>query len=255
MPHWHFIIPFFLGKNAFVHPKGGAPPSRKINYLTKTTDSVVRHFPDIYRDDIHIFVCDDVSEAAARDLSFGVHRLHCPPQELPYRTLCEAAALNISADDVLCFTEDDQVFYLADTVRKDIEDCKEDLVFSPHRWARTLLGLRTRKRPRMKLNGVNGVLDNIEIKSATPRTRRFRHTYDVQDTRNGAYAACWAMKFSGFRKIDLELRQPPGLWLELPSFLVYEQIPVLKLSIRAGEDPAAFIVDHLSGYDYNKRVF
>jgi hypothetical protein len=31
--------------------------------------------------------------------------------------------------------------------------------------------------------------------------------------------------------------------------------PVLKLSIRAGEDPSAFIADHLSGYDYNKRVF
>lgn len=252
MPDWHVVIPFFFGKNMFVHPKGGAPPENKIEYLRKTTDSIVKILPAA---SIHIFVCDEPSEAAAKTLPFQVQTLPCPPQELPYRTLCEAATLDLRDDDILFFTEDDQVLYMADTVREDIERCAEDLAFSPHRWSRTLLGLRRRKRPRMKLNGKNGVLDNIEILSPAPATRRFNHAYDVQDTQNGAYAASWAMRSSTFGKLQLALRDTPKYWLEVASFMVFEQLPVLKLSIRAGENPASFIVDHLSGYDFNSRIF
>ncbi len=250
---WHFIIPFFYGQNLHVNRKGGAPKNKKIEYLRSTLESLVKHFPD---PDIHLFVRDDASKEMASIFPFLVHRLECPPKELPYRMLLEVSKFkyNFKNEDILMFTEDDHILYMADTVKEDIEDAGKDLIFSPHRWSKLFMKFRIKGRPQYILNDVNGVLDNIDVKSQTPQIIPFRHKWEIQDTRNGAYAACWAMRFSTFKKIDLSLKSPPDAWLELGSYAVFDKYPVLKLSLKDNENPGSFIVDHLSGYDYNKRI-
>jgi hypothetical protein len=250
---WHFIIPFYYGVNRDTSPFAGAPLGNKIEYLRLTLESLVSQVKD---PDVHVFVRDDPSEKIAKVFPLAVHRLECPPKELPYRMLLEVAKFkyDFRRDDILCFTEDDQILQMGDSVKSEIEDTHKDYVFVPHRWSKLFLGFRTAGRFRFDRGKEKGVLENVCSKSPQPRVISLTHKWDIQDTLDGAYAGFWAMRYSTFRKIDLSLKEYPDQWLLMGSYAVFEKFPVLKLSLRSGEDPSAFLVNHLSGYDRNRRI-
>jgi hypothetical protein len=253
MARWHFIIPFYFGKNMYVLRKGGAPVSRKLSYLSQTVASVQRLGVD---SQITIFVCDEPSRQQALTVHPEVERIDCHPEHLPleavknYQTLFNT---QISDNDIIGFTEDDQILYLADSVKKDILSTTERVIFSPHRWARLFFFFRRKGRPLFRLNGHRGILDNID-EQATGKEFQFNHRYAAQPNRNAAYAACWFMKGSIFRTLDFHVPEEK-VALESPSFAVFESgIPVLKLILDGRQQPSLFLVDHLSGYDYNRRL-
>jgi len=158
-----------------------------------------------------------------------------------------------SDDDIVAFNEDDQILYLADSVKEDIHHTTERVIFPPRRWSRQFLYLRRKGRPVFYLCGHRGVLDNID-KKATGAEFRFNHKYLAQSNKNAAYAACWFMKGSIFRTLDLTV-PAEKVELESASYVVYESgIPILKLLIDDRQPLSSFIVDHLSGYDYNRRL-
>ena len=254
MSVWHFIIPFFYGENKFVLAKGGAPVRRKLSYLRQTLASIDR-LP--VRSRITLFVCNEVSEQRARGVHPLVRRLDCAPVHLPLETV-KAFQSQYRAqepgDDIVVFTEDDQILTMADSVKDDIQDTTERVVFSPHRWARQFLYFRRKRRPVYYLNGRRGLLDNTDTAPDGPELR-FNHRYVVQSNRHAAYAACWCMRCSQFRTLDLDSVPMDEVQLESASYIVFESgIPVVKLRIDENQSPSLFIVDHLSGYDYNKRL-
>lgn len=250
---WHFIIPFFYGINRDAPPFSGAPLENKIEYLRSTLESLVTHFSE---PDIHLFVRDEPSAKVAKVFPLSVHRLECPAKELPYRMLLEVSKFkyDFKRDDILCFTEDDQILQMKDSVKTDIETAVKDYVFVPHRWSKLFLGLRTNGRTRLDRGKEKGVLENLRFKSPQPGLIPLSHKWDVQDTLDGSFAGFWAMRYSTFRKIDLSMKEYPDHWLLMGSYAVFEKFPVLKLSLRSGEDPADFLVNHLSGYDRNRRT-
>ena len=159
-----------------------------------------------------------------------------------------------SDSDIVAFNEDDQILYLADTVIEDIQNTEEErVVFSPHRWARQFLFFRRKGRPVGYLQGKRGLLDNVDPEPKGD-TFQFNHTYLAQTNKISAYAACWFMKGSLFRSLDLSL-SAAEVELESPSYVVFGSgVPVLKLRIDGQQPLSAFMVDHLPGYDYNRRL-
>jgi len=250
---WHFIIPFYYGENKFVLVKGGAPVKRKMAYLTQTVRAIERLGNDHM---VTVFVCNEQSKQRALKVCPTVTMLDCPPLHLPLesvRNFQQWFRFNGSDDDVVAFNEDDQILYMADSVMEDIQDVQERVVFSPHRWARQFLYFRRKGRPVFKLNGRRGLLDNVDREQAGARFQ-FRHAYVAQTTKNAAYAACWMMKGSLFRSLDLSV-PAENIELESASYVVFgNRVPVLKLRIDDQQPLSAFMVDHLSGYDYNRRL-
>jgi hypothetical protein len=249
---WHFIIPFYYGKNEYVLLKGGAPVARKVHYLRQTVSSIQRLGVDAR---ITIFVCNEVSREKALEVHPQVELLDCLPFHLPmqtvltYRSWFEA---NGAGDDIVVFNEDDQIIYLSNTVKQDIATTTDRVVFSPHRWARQFLRFRRKGRPIHYLNGLRGILDNVD---PTPGEAlySYRHRYLAQRNRNAAYAACWFMKGSLFRSLPFAVPEP--VELETASYMVFDTgIPVLKPHIDGAQNLSDFMVDHLSGYDYNRRL-
>lgn len=251
MKLWHFIIPFFYGENQFVLIKGGAPVRRKVAYLRQTVASLQRLG---VHSRITIFVCNEPSRQRALEVHSRVELIDCHPKHLPletvkrYQTWFTAYG---SQDDIVAFNEDDQILHMADSVRDDIENAPERVVFSPHRWSRQFLYFRRKSRPVYYLHGHRGLLDNIGNESGAAEFC-FNHRYRVQPNRHAAYAASWFMKGSFFCTLDLET---PLVELESASYVVFDSgIPVLKLDPDGDQSLSDFIVDHLSGYDYNKRL-
>ena len=185
-----------------------------------------------------------------------VQRLDCPPKHLPLETVANFQSwfrAHGSDDDIVAFNEDDQILYLADSVKDDMQNTTERVIFSPHRWARQFLWFRRKGRPVLYLHGHRGVLDNID-KNMRGAEFQFNHRYVAQTNKNAAYAACWFMKGSLFRAIDLTV-PVDCVELESASYAVFESgIPILKLSLDEQQPMSNFIVDHLSGYDYNRRL-
>jgi hypothetical protein len=70
---------------------------------------------------------------------------------------------------------------------------------------------------------------------------------------------CWASHVSALQALTFtDPKNPtPKITLESGSFILFDspEKPVLKLDIAAGEKPIDFLVDHLSGYDYCRRIF
>lgn len=253
MATWHFIIPFYFGKNTFVFKKGGAPVDQKIKYLSSTLESIRKLEVD---QRITIFVCNEVSRQQALTLHSEVKMLDCHPHHLPIEAVKffqKQSEANIPDDDIIAFNEDDQILYLADSVKNDILNTTEKVVFSPHRWARMFYFFRRKKRPILHLKGVKGILDNFD-KKPQGQIFQFNHKYVAQANRDLAYAACWFMKASLFRSLDFNV-PVEKIMLESPSFAVFESgLPLLKFAVDNNENIADFLVDHLSGYDYNRRV-
>lgn len=253
MGKWHFIIPFFYGKNRHVVKKGGAPLDRKIDYLTQTVTSIKGLRVNA---ELTIFVCDESSKVQALKVHNKVQIIDCHPKHLPIETVKTFQKWfieNGSEQDIVTFNEDDQVLYLSDKIIADIENTSEKVIFSPHRWAKLLFFFRIKKRPLFKLNGSWGILDNIN-KTLTGKDFTYNYDYKTQDNRNSAYAACWMTKGFVFKTIDFNVSE--GLIeLESPSFAVFDSgIPVIKLVNNNTQTLAHFMVDHLSGYDYNRRI-
>jgi len=251
---WHFIIPFFYGENQFVLVKGGAPVKRKILYLTQTVMGIQRLGVD-HR--ITVFVCDEQSRDRALEVWPIVTMLDSPPKHLPLETVLSFQKwfnAHGSDADIVAFNEDDQILYLADTVIEDIQNTHEErVVFSPHRWARQFFFFRRKGRPVFYLKGKRGLLDNVDPEPSGA-TFQFNHTYLAQTDRSFAYAACWFMKGSLFRSLDLSLPSAE-VELESPSYVVFGNgVRVLKLRIDGQQPLSAFMADHLSGYDYNRRL-
>jgi hypothetical protein len=251
---WHFIIPFYFGKNKFVMLKGGAPIGRKIYYLQRTIDSILSLGKDAR---ITIFTCDAQSKEQALLVHPSVQMIDCPAKHLPLQTVTRFQAWFReygANDDIVAFTEDDQVLYLADSVKKDIQDATERVVFSPHRWSRQFFFFRAKGRPMFRLNGCRGLLDNFDAEMKG-REFQFNHRYRAQTNKGLAYAACWFMKGLLFKAIDFA-RTDDKVELESASYIIYKSgIPVIKLSADAQQAFSDFLADHLSGYDYNRRLF
>lgn len=135
----------------------------------------------------------------------------------------------------------------------DIENTNDKVVFSPHRWSKLLFFFRIKKRPIFKFNGSWGILDNIN-KSLTGKDFSYNYDYKTQDNRNSAYAACWMAKGNIFKEIDFNVSEEL-VELESPFFALFDSgIPVLKFVNNKTQPLSHFLVDHLSGYDYNRRI-
>ena len=112
---------------------------------------------------------------------------------------------------------------------------------------------RRKQRPVLYLNNVKGILDNYD-KTPCGKIFQFNHKYIAQADRFVAYAACWFMKASLFNTLDFDV-PVEKIILESPSFAVFESdVHVLKFAHDNKENAADFLVDHLSGYDYNRRL-
>ncbi len=253
MASWHFIIPFYFGKNRFVIKKGGAPFERKVDYLIQTLDSIKQLGLD---SQITLFVCDEASYEQALLVHHNVKKIDCHPKHLPLETVKHFQKWfneNGFENDIVAFNEDDQVLYLSKEVIADIENAQDRVVFSPHRWAKLLFFFRIKKRPLYKLNGTWGILDNIN-KKLTGKDFQYTHSYKKQDSRESAYAACWLAKGNIFKDIDFNVSENK-VELESPSFALFDSgVPVIKLVFEKNKPLSHFIVDHLSGYDYNRRL-
>lgn len=253
MPAWHFIIPFYFGRNEHVLVKGGAPVRRKMSYLTQTIASIQRLGVDSR---ITVCVCNELSRQRALTVHPTVKEIDCLPLHLPLETVKNFQlwfSSHGSDDDIVAFNEDDQVLHVADSVKQDIVNTTQRVVFSPHRWARQFLWFRRKGRPVFSLNGHRGVLDNVDM-HMTGNVYQFNRRYIAQAGRNPAYAACWFTKGSVFRAIDLTV-PADNVELESASYTVFDSgVPVLKLSPDGRQTLSDFMADHLSGYDYNKRL-
>ena len=249
---WHFIIPFYFGENRYVLLKGGAPVPKKLAYLRQTVASIQRLGLEAH---ITIFVCDEPGRRKALEAHPDVQMIDCPPFHLPMQTVLTFRKWfqeNGSDDDVVVFNEDDQIVYLSAQVRDDIISASEPVVFSPHRWSRQFFRFRRKGRPAYNLQGIRGLLDNIDP-SPGNSIYDYRHRYLGQKTRHAAYAACWCMKGSLFRSIALIT--PELIELESASYMIFDSgVPVLKMSVDGEQELSDFMVDHLSGFDYNRRL-
>lgn len=253
MAVWHVFIPFFYGKNLFVTKKAGAPVDKKVEYLKQTIQSFSKVGTSTK---ITVYVCDAISEEKALLAHNTVKKINCHPLHLPIESVKdfqEHCRQNTREEDIIVFTEDDQVLYMSASVIEDVLNCNEHKIFSPHRWAQTMLFFRKKGRPVFKFNGRAGVLDNMSFKE-NREIVTYNNSYVVQEDRNVAYAACWFMKKAVFEGISFNV-PAADVMLESPSFAAFESgVPVLKLSGGSNGEITDFIIDHLSGYDYNKRL-
>jgi hypothetical protein len=253
MVNWHFIIPFYYGKNRHVVKKGGAPLDRKIDYLKQTINAINGLGVN---SQISIYVCDDASNEQALLVHNKVKKIDCHPRHLPIetvKTFQQWFIENGNDKDIVTFNEDDQVLYLSEKVIADIENTNDKVVFSPHRWSKLLFFFRIKKRPVFKFNGSWGILDNIN-KNLTGIDFSYNYNYKTQDNRNAAYAACWMTKGNVFKGVDFNVSEEL-IELESPSFAIFDSgIPVLKFANNTTQPLSHFLVDHLSGYDYNRRI-
>lgn len=253
MAKWYFIIPFFYGKNRHVIKKGGAPIDRKIDYLKQTLKSINNLKVNSYTT---VYVCDDASYEQAIKLHENVIKIDCYSRHLPICTVQHFQNwfnANGNDEDIVVFNEDDQIIYLADKAIEDIANTKEKVVFSPHRWAKILLFFRIKGRPLFRLEDKLGILDNIN-KNLKGTIFHYNYDYIAQDSRDSAYAACWFLKGKWFKTINFNVAEV-DIELESPSFALFDSgVPILKLVVNKTQPLADFMVNHLSGYDYNRRL-
>ncbi|MBN1756689.1 MAG: hypothetical protein JW863_00125 [Chitinispirillaceae bacterium] len=253
---WHFVLPFFYGKNRYVTGRGGAPVDRKLSFLAQTIASIADRFPS---SDIIVTVCDEISAEKAGTVNRNIRQLACPPLALPYATVkfaAEQLVEELPADDIIVFNEDDQVLTISEIIVEDICRYGDSHFFSPHRWVRGEGGRRNRRAVRYRHKSVKGTIDNLyPDHPGTPC--RLGCSYRVHTNRLSAYAACWATHVATLKTIDFtEYEAKPELiCLETASYIILATgIPVLKTD-SAVESPGVFLAEHLSGYWYFKRRF
>jgi len=254
-PAWHIIIPFYFGVNRWVTRRGGSPKRKKLSYLKRTIDSLKACVPN---PDIIIGVCNEKSAEMARKVFPNVKQIECPSKHLPYYTLLAVIkewGVSWAKSDVVLFIEDDQELYMSKSVAQDIENQGNSFVFAPHRWER-VYWLKELFKPHPKycyLKYKRGIINNVDENQDNEITYSFNHSYTVQQSWGTAYAACWAMHVNALRSLDLFV-SPEKIELETPSWIVFtKNFPSLKLSL-SKDDYTKFVVNHLSAYDYYRRV-
>jgi hypothetical protein len=187
--------------------------------------------------------------------------IECEARHLPFECIMQIMndeGRSWRENDIVLFNEDDQVLYMRDSVRADIELQGNTCFFSPHRWSRNFLGLFEKHgRCPFKFGRVQGMLENSRPSAESLQEISFNHHYRIQRREVDAYAACWAAHASLVRSLPLEsiAAKTPHKILELASFaLIQSGMTVLKLNLDK-EDPAGFLADHLSGHDYFRRMY
>jgi len=254
---WHCIIPFYFGVNRWVMRRGGSPVRKKIAYLTRTVNSLKTCLP---APDIIIAVCDPKSAEVARKIHPHVEQIDCQSKHLCYASVLEAVrtwGVSWPDGDILMFSEDDQELFMSQSVRSDIERQSDRFLFSPHRWER-LFWLSELIRPHRTnffyLGNQRGIINNVpDVETADGKMHAFNHVYEEQATWGRAYAACWATQMGVLRSMDLDM-PTERITLECATIMVFgKNFPVLKL-LRSRENIKNFLVDHLSAYDYFRRI-
>jgi hypothetical protein len=252
---WHCIIPFFYGENQFVARKGGSPVRKKIAYLRATIDSIYRVLNSPV---VHVFVCNSQTRTILGKMDrIEIHQIECHPRELPYRTVEYAAqTLSHKCDprDVVLFTEDDQVLNIAPSVLQDIQEHGDCHIFSPHRWTRAFLWSGRKRGVPFLHNGKKGAIDNYDTEGRDLSVFAWNHHYREERGWGSAYAACWAFHAGSLQRIDYAVAQADIVLESGSSALFGKGYPCLKLDLPARENPSDFLAEHLSGYDFNKRV-
>jgi len=255
-PTWHIVIPFYFGLNKWVTRKGGAPVNKKILYLKKTIASLNN---TIDNPDIIIAVCNDTSAEIAKTVHSNVKYVNCSSKHLCYDTVTYAVkewGINWPETDIVMYNEDDQELFMAQSVQADIEAHGNTFTFAPHRFEQTYW-LREFFKPHKSyhlLRGIRGILNNANENLGEKDLRHtFNHTYTEQPDWGSAFAACWAMHIGLLRKLDLYIPEEQRA-LESSTIMVYSgKAPALKLTL-PDENPENFLVNHLSAYDYYRRI-
>jgi hypothetical protein len=252
---WHIIIPFYFGTNYWVTRKGGSPVRKKTSYLKRTLQALDRC---IAGSDIIIAVCNERSAEVAGRIHSVVKMVDCPPKHLAYAAVVAAAGewgKHWPETDIVMYNEDDQILSMEEGVKQDVEAHGNRFVFAPHRWEQTFW-LRELYKPHRTyhfLNSKKGIINNVPENGATGPRHRFNHSYTEQDSWGTAFAACWAMHASVLRRLDLCVPYNK-IALETSTQIAFtKEFASLKLTIPK-ESFGNFAVDHLSGYDFYRRI-
>jgi hypothetical protein len=252
---WHVVIPFYFGTNYWVTRKGGSPVRKKISYLKRTLESLDRCIPGA---DIIIAVCNSRSAEIAGRVCPVVKMVDCPPKHLAYAAVVTAArnwGNNWPETDVVMYNEDDQILAMEESVKHDIEAHGNRFVFAPHRWEQTFWVRELYKPHRTyhSLNSKKGIINNVPENGATGPQHRFNRSYTEQNSWGTAFAACWAMHASVLRRLDLSVPYDK-IALETSTQIAFtKEFPSIKLTIPR-EPFRSFVVNHLSGYDFYRRI-
>ena len=254
-PTWHIIIPFYYGTNHWVTRRGGSPKRKKISYLKRTIDSINAC---IENPDIIIGVCNAKSAEMARSVFPNVKQIECRSKHLAYAVIVAAVkewGISWPGGDIVMYNEDDQELYMRNSVARDIESHGDRFIFAPHRWER-VYWLRELYKPHTKycsFKNKRGIINNVDENQPNEIMHSFNHSYTEQHSWGTAFAACWAMHMKVLR--DLDLSAPfEEIALETSTQVVFQKkYPSLKLALSKGHF-TDFVVNHLSGYDYYRRV-
>jgi hypothetical protein len=254
-PTWHIIIPFYFGTNRWVTRRGGSPKRKKISYLKKTIDSINAC---IENPDIIIGVCNVKSAEMARSVFPNVKQIECRSKHLAYAIIGAAVkewGVSWPDGDVIMYNEDDQELYMNKSVARDIEKHGNRFVFAPHRWERAYW-LREILKPHSKycfFKNKRGIINNVDENQCNEITHSFNNLYSEQHTWGTAFAACWAMHMKVLRDLDLSV-PTEEIALETSTQIVFQKkYPSLKRALSEGNF-TDFMVNHLSGYDYYRRI-
>jgi hypothetical protein len=252
---WHVVIPFYFGTNYWVTRKGGSPVRKKISYLRRTLESLDQCIPGA---EIIVAVCNARSAEIAGRIHPDVRMVECPSKHLAYAAVVAASA-NWGSDwpdtDIVMYNEDDQILAMDADVKKDIEAQGDRFVFAPHRWEQTfwLRELYKPHRTYHSLDNRKGIINNVPENGAVGQQHCFNRSYTEQSSWGTAFAACWAMHAGVLRRLDLSVPFDT-IALETSTQIAFtKEFPSLKLTIP--EEPfGSFAVNHLSGYDFHRRV-
>lgn len=254
-PVWHIIIPFYFGTNWWVTRKGGTPKRKKIAYLKRTIDSLTAC---IENPDIIIAVCNAKSGEMARTVFPNVKQIECPSKHLTYAPIIAAVrewGVSWPDSDIIMYNEDDQELSMSPTVAEDIENQGNRFIFAPHRWERTYW-LREILQPHPLYHSYKkkrGIINNANFDQPDETRHLFNHSYTEQKSWGTAFAACWAMHMGVLRNLDLFVPKEK-IALETSTQVVFSsKYPSLKLTLPVN-DFTQFTVNHLSGYDFYRRI-
>jgi hypothetical protein len=254
-PAWHIIVPFYFGTNRWVTRKGGTPKRKKISYLKRTIESLNAC---IENPDIIIAVCNEKSAEMARTVYPNVKQIECPSKHLTYAPIIAVVkewGISWPDSDIIMYNEDDQELFMSRSVADDIANHGNRFIFAPHRWERAFW-LKEILHPHPLYHFFKkqrGVITNVNNNQSNETIHSFNHSYTEQKSWGAAFAACWAMQMGVLRSLDLSVPQEL-IALETSTQVVFSRnYPSLKLNL-TDNDFTHFVVNHLSGYDFHRRI-
>ena len=97
------------------------------------------------------------------------------------------------------------------------------------------------------------IINNVDENQRDEIKHDFNHSYTEQQAWGSAFAACWATRMGVLRDLDLSV-PAEEIALETSTQVVFQKkYPSLKLTL-SKENFTDFMVNHLSAYDYFRRV-